>query len=546
MRNRRAILFFLVWSAAFALALATLSTGSHSAAEVDRGMFPDVDPDKVSGVEIVRAGKDGAVRILLSRVDGKWRMDSPIAAEADATAVKRVVDSVVFAEPVDELSGQDMVELGRTYKDFGLVVPRVSITIMAGGIRATCDFGRTIPSGEEVYVRRYGRSGTFTVAAGVMQELLRPIGDFRRRSLFTFAREDVSAVGFKSANGQFSKLVKTVDGWRLTEPVDAPADRQVVEELIGALCSANVIDYVARGGELAPNIGENEGYAISLRNSLGLIEKLVLGAASSTNAVWALTPEGASVHVDAGLLDLCRSRQRMLEDTRVFPVDMSAVLTFSIASGFPSYMLSRPNPAMPWRLASPVDAPADMGTVTNILSRLIAVRGVDLAAAGEDAKFVVSVGTATTNYPARTVSWRFLPEGMRLADLRDRLLLRYPRTEVRRIKVSTAAGAGWDATKSDTMLGLIENGIVAERVETVVFRAGDLERCGFDRPSFAIELELEDKESALRRLLLGAAAPGGGRYAMVGGSDAAFVLSATTVSVLTKPVEVVFEEDKKK
>jgi hypothetical protein len=38
-------------------------------------------------------------------------------------------------------------------------------------------------------------------------------------------------------------------------------------------------------------------------------------------------------------------------------------------------------------------------------------------------------------------------------------------------------------------------------------------------------------------MLIGAVAPGGGRYAMIGGLDAAFVLSPSVVSVLTKPVD---------
>ena len=81
-------------------------------------------------------------------------------------------------------------------------------------------------------------------------------------------------------------------------------------------------------------------------------------------------------------------------------------------------------------------------------------------------------------------------------------------------------------------------------METVVFRPGDFERCGFSHPSYTIAIELDDKVSALRKLLLGAAAPGGGRFAMVGGSDAAFILSAATVSTLTKPVEDTMEKSK--
>lgn len=85
---------------------------------------------------------------------------------------------------------------------------------------------------------------------------------------------------------------------------------------------------------------------------------------------------------------------------------------------------------------------------------------------------------------------------------------------------------------------------MAEGVETVMLRKEDFSRCGFDRPSYTIAFELDDAESALRTLLLGDAAPGGGRFATIGGSDAAFILSAATVSTLTRPDEETLKEKK--
>ena len=544
MKNRRAILFFLGWSLVVALALVFLSMGRYP--DETRASPAIQDVQKVSALEICRLpapGGEVSERILLSRVDGRWRLESPISAEASEMAVKRIVDAVVFAEPIDELSSSDMASLGRTLRDFGLAAPRFTVILFSDGKSERYEFGRTTPSGEEVYVRQEGKDGVFTVPVRVAQELARPLGELRRRRLFTIGRADVAAIGLKTAGGQLSKLIKEKGGWRLTEPVDAPADRIVVEELVDTLCSAKVVDYAAGTGA-APGFGDNEGYAISLRDSLGTVEKLVLGAPADTNVIWALTPEGAVVHVEAKLLSLCRRRQKILEDTRVFPVERQTVLSFSVTEGFPAYMLSRTSAATPWRLASPVDAPADAVVADQLLARILSLRGVDLAPEGAKDLIVFSVGTAETNFPSRSVSVSFLTEGFRLPNLRDKMLLRYARSEVKRIRVETAAGTGWDATRSEKMLACLEKGIVAEAVETVVFRPDDFERCGFARPAFTLSFELDDKSSALRKLLVGSAAPGGGRFAMIGGSDAAFILSAATVSTLTEPVEETLEEKK--
>lgn len=544
MKNRRAILFFLAWSAVFSLALVMLSLGRHPEERAQTSLSVQ-DVQKVVGLEISRASASGgaAERILLSRVDGRWRLEAPFAAEADEAAVKRIVDAVVFSEPIDALSSSDMASLGRTLRDFGLAVPRFTVILLSDGKRERYEFGRATPSGGEVYVRQKGKDGVFTVSARVVRELARPLGELRRRRLFTIDRTDVAAIGLKNAGGQLSKLVKEKSGWRLTEPVDAPADRMVVEELVNTLCSASVIDYAVEAGA-APGLGDNEGYTISLRDALGTVEKIVLGAPAGTNAVWALTPEGALVHVESKILSLCRRRQKILEDTRVFPVEMQAVLSFSVTEGFPAYMLSRTAATAPWRLASPVDAPADAAVAEQLLSRILSLRGVDLSPEGAKDLIAFSVGTAETNFPSRSVSGNFLPEDFRLANLRDKLLLRYARADVKRVRVETAAGTGWDATRSEKMLACLEKGIVAEAVETVVFRPGDFERCGFTRPAFTLSFELDDSSSALRKLLVGAAAPGGGRFAMIGGSDAAFILSAATVSTLTEPVEETLEKKK--
>ena len=525
-----------------------LSKGRHLRADASSVGRALLDVEKVSAIELKReAPLNGkSERILISRTNGNWRIEAPIVAEADEGAIKHIIDSVAFAEPEDELSDSDMASLGRSLQDFGLSHPCVMVVLHSGDMREMFEFGRNTPSRREVYVRQNGKGGIFTVPITVINALTKPLGELRRRRLFTFNKMDVAMIGLKNAGGKLSKLVKGKDGWRLTEPMDAPADRTVVEELIGALCATNVIDYADVIPNLAHGLGENEGYTISFRDSFGAVEKLVLGAFDSTNTVWALTTEGAVVHVDAGLLSLCRERQRMLEDTRVFPVDMQSVVSFSVIEGYPSYMLSRQNASTPWRLISPVDAPADMAAVTNLLSSILALRGVDLAPMSTTNKIELSLVTESTNFPSCVVSGSFLRNGVRLADLRDKMLMRYPQTEIKRIRVDTAAGSGWDATKADFMLGLLESGIVAESVNTLVLRQDDFERCGLGNPSYTLTFELHDRNSALRKLLLGAAAPGGGRFAMIGGADAIFVLSAATVSTLTKPVENTLGEGDKK
>ena len=546
MRNGCDILFFLGWSVVFAAMLAMISIVQRKAGDPAPTSLSEADVQKIDSVEILKGmHPDGRAdeRIVVSRSGGRWRMETPVSAEADESAVKRLIDTAVFSEPVDFLPPGDMARMGRSLRDFGLNTPRFMLSMTSGGVRETYSFGSLTPSGDEVYAAKAGgEEGIFTVSSRIVAELARPVGEWRRRRLFSFELSDVAGIGMKNAGEALSKVTRSGGTWRLTEPVEAPADRAAADEIAAALCSARVIDYATAGA--GSGLGPDEGYAVSLRDAFGNIEKAVFGAAAGDGAAWVLTPEGAVARIDASLKKLCVECRHRLEDTRVFPVDAKDVVSLSVSEGFPAYVVSRAADPSPWRLVSPVDSPADAALTGKLLARVLALRNADLAS-GESAGCVsVSVGTAGTNFPSHKVSADFVLQGTRLPDLHGKTLVKYPRAKVKRIRVTTAAGAAWDASRSESVVALVEAGVTAGAIETVVPRTADFERCGFSRPSYTFTFELDDKASSMRKMLLGAAAPGGGRYATAGGSDAVFILSAAAVSTLTKPVEETMEEKK--
>ena len=233
-----------------------------------------------------------------------------------------------------------------------------------------------------------------------------------------------------------------------------------------------------------------------------------------------------------------------LEDTRIFPVEASHVTSFSVSEGFPAYVVSRQDASSQWMMVSPVDAPADSSAVARLLDKVLALRGAELVPEGSDGALMVSLGTSATNFNARHVFGNIMMQDTRLADLLGKTMIRCSRERVRNVSVKTAAGDSWSAKSIEDVLSLIETGIVADRVEAVVLRAEDFERCGFGRPAYTISFELNDGVSSLRRMLIGAATSEGGRYATIGGIDAVFVLPSSVVSVLTKPIEASMEENR--
>lgn len=542
MKNRRAIAFFLFWSAVFAIALLLLSDFGGPAAGPAGANLCGLDVREITRIDIERRGFNDPrpENVSIVRVDGRWRMEAPDSAEADDESVKRLTDAIVFSELGSRLSEADMRALGRSPRDFGLSVPRCTVTISAGDECETFSVGRKTAAGDEAYVCRKGCKDVFTVPAKLVDELMRPLVEFRRRRLFMFLPSDVVGVGLKEAGEPLTRLAKSDGQWRIANPMDAPADRRVVEELIADLCSARIMDYVA-DADAGHGLAEGEGFVVSLRDMFGAVERVVFGGADGTNAVWAQTSEGAVVRVRPELFRRCISQRKMLEDTRIFPVDASLVTSISVSEGFPAYVVTRQSPSAPWMMVSPVDALADARAVEDLLPKVLSLRGVELVPEGSDGSLMVSVGTSVTNFSACCVFGNMLMQDVRLADLLDKTMIRCCRERVRRIQVKTSAGDMWNAAGSDEVLALLAAGIDAERVETVVLKSDDFSRCGFNSPAYTISFELNDEASSLRRMLIGSVAPGGGRYATIGGSDAAFVLPSPVISILTKPVDASME-----
>ena len=543
MKNRRDILFFLCLNVLFASALALLTMSGRTVGELSGGSLSSVDVHEIVRIDIGRRSGDAQENVSLVRKDGRWRIDSPVKAEADEESVKRLADSIVFARRGERLSESDMAGLGRSYRDFGLAAPRCTVTVSTKDSQDAFLVGRQTAAGDEVYVRRAGSKGILTVSSDMAKELMRPLVDFRRRRLFTFNPPDVMGLGLKCAGEPLTRLVKSDGQWRIADPVDGPADRRMVEDLIEVLCSARIEGYVTDAGS-GNGLGEGEGFSVSLRDAFGYVEKVVFGSFDGVGSIWAMTPEGAVVHVGRGVFEQCRGRQKTLKDTRIFPVDASLVTSMSMSEGLSAYVVSRSGMSAPWSVVSPVSVLADAKSADLLLSRVLSLRGADLVSENDEGSVLVSIGSSVTNFTARRVSAAALMQDMKFSDLLGKTVVRCCRERVRRIFVKPTAGEGWDAAAADDVVSLLDGGIVAERVESVILAPDDYDRCGFRFPAYTISFELNDDSSSLRRMLIGSVAPDGGRYAMIGGLDVAFVLSASTVSRLTKPVDAPISEMK--
>ena len=573
MSNHRFIVVFLLGIVLVSATLVVLSWRTRVvASEATRNTLCTVAPEQVEGIEISRNGTNV---VKLARNDaGAWGIVSPYVAPADAAPVARLVDALTLMPLGDMRTESELAGLGEEFADFGLSgTVRASVRIVAGARESRVSFGALSASGRDVYARADGLFNVFSVGVEALEAIPEDADGFRVRTLISSAGEQISGIDLHKPEAPFIRLVRNASGWRLSSPVEAPADAAVVSALVDGLVGARIAGFVmpaaahasGTGGQavlsqsaLAPyGLAAEAGLSVSVRSDAGTSEQIVFGSSAGTNLVYALVQNGtAVVTLPATVADLFRTREAALRDSRVFPFGVDEqVKSVSLAAGRLVYVLAR-GANGDWRLEAPVAAPADPAAAAALVDVVLRIRRNDVLqdAASDDAEAVrVAVATSSGVHPDVSVAKTVFRACGSFADLRSKTLLELDSQAVRRLSLKPAEGVGvsvvlnpernlWNLAEGSapatvrvdavkTLLAALTR-VEAKSVETMAATPEDLRRCGLDAPTLVIAVDFEGQDAVRRNLMLGAAAPGGGRYATVGGADAVFVLDRSTVSAL--------------
>lgn len=572
MSNRRVILFLLFACAALALLLWGSAFRSREVATVrTRATFSSFDPDEVTALEISTPGTGACLRVRLERSVQGWQIAAPFAAAADEAACAALLDALTLSPVADMLSFGDLRRLDHTLADFGLAPARLAVSLFAATRQERLLLGAATPSGREIYARSEALRNVFTIPATVYARCALPVDALRSSRLVTMRRDDVTGFECRLPDSPYVKLSRSEGAWYLQRPTPVLADAHTVEAIVDRLVAARAVRFVWPSADLSRPSSEKpradllasygvdpaspNAFVATLRRGHDVAEQIVFGRPAGTNLVYALVQHGSAiVAVDAELAAFCRVGEARLRDTRLFPCEAVDVRSLTVTTDEGIVYRLMQDAERAWRFDMPVRAPADPAAVAGFIAQILALRQTDLA----DAGLGIAVETSATNLPSRIVHSDTYAAG--LENLRAKTLLALPAGSVRRIVRRTAAQATavvWDADRNAWSLsstadegefkktqGVVNDGalagliaalahVEAVGVERLSAAPSDFERCGLDKPFFTLALDLSHEAHAHREIVLGGAAPGGGRYAMVGGADAIFILSRKTVAALT-------------
>jgi hypothetical protein len=186
-----------------------------------------VDRSKVDGFE---ASSDTGV-LEFAKKGADWSLVKPIAARADFGAVEGAIERLATAN----MQGITTEQAG-DLKPYGLDKPVATMTVKSGSSAATLTLGKT--ENAVVFAKDASRSMVFTVAPTLRADVIKAVGDFRRKDVFDFRSFTATRVEFtrgadtmwfEKSKGK-DKDGKDTDVWKNAK--GATVDSMKVEDLL--------------------------------------------------------------------------------------------------------------------------------------------------------------------------------------------------------------------------------------------------------------------------------------------------------------------------
>ena len=145
-----------------------------------------IDREKVDRIEIVADKRS----VTLAKTGSEWQIVAPLMARADFAAVEGALERLSSAQ-MQGIVAPDQADLKKRKLD----PPVASFTATAGSSRATLLFGET--ENALIYAKDAARPMVFTVAPTLYTDLIRDLGEFRRKDLFDSRSFTATHVEFK-------------------------------------------------------------------------------------------------------------------------------------------------------------------------------------------------------------------------------------------------------------------------------------------------------------------------------------------------------------
>ena len=247
-----------------------------------------IDRDKIDRIEIAADKKN----VVLAKMGMEWRIVAPMMARGDFAAVEGALERLSSAQMQGIVAAE-----GADLKKYKLEPPVATFTTVAGSSRATLLLGET--ENALIYAKDSSRPMVFTVAPTLYMDLIRDVGDFRRKDLFDSRSFTATHVEFKRGAETIAlDKTKNKDGSEEWKNAGKHIDAMKVEDLLSKVTGLRADMFDA-----TPNAAlKNPALVITVRYDDNKTEQVTF-ARSANDVVASRSDEPGSAKVQAASFD---------------------------------------------------------------------------------------------------------------------------------------------------------------------------------------------------------------------------------------------------
>ena len=370
MRGVKSLLVLVVMLTGLGAYVYFVESKKPQGAEANLG--PKIFSVKADAIEEITVKSGTGDRTTLKKVNGAWQITGPVAAPADQAEVSGIVSNIATVDnmrTVDENPGD--------LKPFGLAEPRVEVTFRAAGsaqARQLLIGDKTATLGD-LYAKLPNEKKVFLISGSFDTTFNRGTFDLRLKTVLSFERDKVDQVEIQSL-GSTVELAREGGEWKLSKPIQAPADYGTVEGLIGRVQTAQMKGITAQEAADLKPYGLDKPEA-SVTFGLGSSRAtLLLGAKADASLVYARDASRPMVFtVDSSLLDDVKKPVDQLRRKDIFEFRAFNATSVQITRGAETLAFEKTkgqgkDATEKWRGTKPATKDMDAAAVDTFLTKL--------------------------------------------------------------------------------------------------------------------------------------------------------------------------------
>ncbi len=217
-------------------------TGRQDAEEAQKRLFSGFDQESIEKISLQTA--DG-VGVEIQRVEGRWRIQSPLDFPADSFAIDGI------ASTLTSIQSESVIDEPRPPEVYGLGSGGTQVRFTAGGAERSLSIGNATPVGSNVYAATDGNDSIYIVASHRTNALAKAFDDLREKRISRFDSSSVRRIrlSWPDGDGRAGVAIDASDeGWRLIEPIQGPADEAAVDDLLSNLSTLRADGFLDEPG----------------------------------------------------------------------------------------------------------------------------------------------------------------------------------------------------------------------------------------------------------------------------------------------------------